>query len=85
MSDPDPDIARLQEHCRQLREHYDSVQIFCTREDTDPVKGGRLGTSRFHSGSGDFYARWGYTKLWVEGELEGIRQQVRDSMKEEHE
>jgi pimeloyl-CoA synthetase len=46
-------------HAAQLAEHFDSVQIICTR--FDPQEG----TTPYAAGEGNGYARIASTKEWV--------------------
>jgi len=63
----DEDVARVRKHVDELREHFDSVQIFCTRYEGDE------GTTNVHMGSGDFFARIGHVKDWIIAEDEEVR------------
>jgi hypothetical protein len=55
----DKDLNIVDQHVFALMEHFDTVQIFCTRHD------GREGTVSCRSGAGDWYARYGHISLWV--------------------
>lgn len=54
----DPDIERIEEAMDLLREHFDTVQVFCTRQDPD-------GTVNLKIGVGNWFARYGQIKDWV--------------------
>jgi len=66
----DRDIKLLKDACEILRQHFDTVQILCTRYESDLI-----GTFRVHWGSGNFYARYGNARLWCDSE------QIDDSKK----
>lgn len=55
-------LELVKTHVAQLAEHFDSVQIFCTK--VNPVEGQR-GTASVTYGAGDQYARMGVTDLWL--------------------
>lgn len=50
--------AILRKHCAQLSEHFDTVQIFVTRQE-----GADTGCSAY--GTGNWFARFGQVKLWA--------------------
>lgn len=54
--------AIVEKAINQLREHFDTVQIFCTRDYGQS-------TESFERGSGNFYARLGLAKVWVDCEV----------------
>ncbi len=60
----DEDIERLDKALTALREHFDTVHIFATRETDD----GEGHTWAFQKGSGNYYARYGQIKLWTNRE-----------------
>lgn len=70
--DGDRDMAMLGKHISSLSEHFDSVQIFCTRLTPD---GGTITTSK---GSGNWYARYGQIKEWCIKQDETTREEVRN-------
>lgn len=45
----------------EMAEHFDSVQVFVTLHE-----GGEENTSSYETGRGNFYARLGQIKEWVE-------------------
>lgn len=55
------DNAVLQKHMTLLREHFDSVQIFVTRDE-----GTKGGTVAVRAGCGDIFARYGIARFWVD-------------------
>lgn len=65
MSDPqtirDEDMKRIQAALDLLSEHFDTVQVFCTRHEA-----GRLeGTVTADMGTGNWYARYGQVRAWL--------------------
>ena len=60
--DEDKDLVIVKQHTAALREHFDSVQIFCTRHE------GTQGTTRVSYGTGDWFARYGVVKLWSDAQ-----------------
>ena len=58
------EVQRLLEaSAARLMEHCDSVQIFVTKHD-----GGAETTESYHWGLGNWYARYGMVREWVEKE-----------------
>ncbi len=51
----------VQSHVAQLSEHFDNVQIFCTKTIED-------GTINIQYGSGNWFARYGHIKWWLHQE-----------------
>lgn len=65
MSDAeDRDLAVVRQHVATLAEHFDTVQIFCTRHD----QAGEGGTVNVNWGAGNFFARYGHVRMWVDAE-----------------
>ena len=60
LTQSDKDMAVIQHHAEILRAHFDSVQIFVTRQNDKEKK-----TVCADTGSGDWYARYGFIKTWV--------------------
>lgn len=56
----DEDQKALREAVVSLRQRFDTVQVFVTRVEPDG------NTMRGIDGSGDFFARFGLSKLWVD-------------------
>jgi len=63
----------LNEHARQLGEHFDSVQIFASRHESG-IHGATL---NFAAGEGNFYAAVGQVRLWLVMREEEARVDVR--------
>lgn len=57
----DRDLQMVRAHVNQLKEHFESVQIFCTKPALD-VEGG---TVSINVGAGDWFARYGKAREWV--------------------
>lgn len=55
-------LKRVQDHAAALAEHFDSVQIICTRY------AGPDGTTIVSNGAGNFYTRYGSVTAWVKQE-----------------
>ncbi len=51
----------MHEKVKELAKYFDSVQIFCTKHESD-----KIGTSHLTECSGNYFARYGQIKLWVE-------------------
>lgn len=62
------DLEMLGKVSAMLMDRFDSVQIFTTRH-----SGSTQGTTQFHWGNGNWYARYGHVKAWVEDEDEKLR------------
>lgn len=60
MSEADADFQMVREHVNALAEHFDSVQIFCTRHE-----GSMDATVNVHLGSGNWFARYGFVQNWL--------------------
>ena len=64
MSEPEADLKALKElvdrHAHQLAEHFDSVQIFVTRQHGEVAS-----TGSYETGVGNFYARFGQVREWL--------------------
>lgn len=56
----DHDVDILKKHVAQLMEHFDTVQIFCTRHSPELD-----GTVRVQWGGGNYYARYGQVNRWI--------------------
>ena len=63
LSQEEKDMAIIQHHADILRGHFDSVQIFATRQDDK-----KKITSNVSTGSGNWYARYGYIRCWLLGQ-----------------
>lgn len=60
--------AIVRQHIDQLAEHFDTVQVFVTRV----TQGGEY-TVRIDTGTGNWFARYGQIRQWVEMEDEEAR------------
>ena len=67
-----PDIDKV---LMELGEHWDTVQIFCTRHEA----GEHAGTVHRAQGIGNYYARYGQVKQWVDLQDEGTRREFEES------
>jgi hypothetical protein len=59
----------------QLGEHFDTVQIFVTRHES----GEKGGTLHNQSGVGNWYARYGQVREWVNQQEEVGRRDIEES------
>lgn len=73
--DEDQDVAIVRSHAVQLSEHFDTVQILCTRTSGDVD-----GTVNVSWGEGNFFARYGQVREWIvkQDERTRIMQRRRD-------
>jgi hypothetical protein len=84
--DNEPEIKSMNVMLDALREHWDNVQVFCSRIDPDPKKEDDAGsTQRLIMGRGNYYARIGQVKEWVTTEDQKTREEARDKYREENE
>lgn len=60
-SQPEQDLERLKKACEVLGEHFDTVQVFCTRHEP----GEHDGTLTMAWGAGNFYTRYGQIAEWI--------------------
>lgn len=51
----------MREKVKELSKYFDSVQIFCTRHESD-----KIGTIHLTECSGNFFTRFGQIKLWLD-------------------
>lgn len=58
------DMKLLENHANQLMEHFDTVQIFATRN--CPSEGG---TVDCQMGKGNWFARYGQIGLWLDRQI----------------
>lgn len=78
MSDQkDIDMERLKKAVAELAEHFDTVQIFTTRE-SDHLDDGGEGTVNANYGAGNWFARYGQVRNWLVKSEEEIRLEARD-------
>lgn len=68
----DEDLARLQQACESLGEHFDSIQIFATIHDPDRGNGG---TTNASWGSGNWFARKGQIEEWLGMDLKAMNEE----------
>lgn len=68
----DSDMEILGEFKAKLLEHFDTVQIFVTRE-----KGEDSSTVNAHCGGGNWFARYGQVRNWMVQADEETREKVR--------
>ena len=66
-------VKMLDEHCHRLMEHFDSVQIFVTRNEEARMDG----TFLVNRGAGNWLCRYGQIREWLIFEEEKIRQAAR--------
>lgn len=66
------DIERAKSACLQLGEHFDTVQIFCTRHE----QGEECGTVNVAYGVGNWFARRGQVGEWILKEEQSTREAV---------
>lgn len=62
MSTYPEDLALAQQHLDALGEHFDTVQIFCSRHEAGESEGGTINVT---VGSGNTFARYGQISLWI--------------------
>lgn len=72
------DMQRIEKALEVLSEHFDTVQIFCTRYDS----GEENGTVNISRGVSHWFARYGQVCDWVHRCNEEIRIEARESMRE---
>lgn len=65
----------VERHVSDLMEHFDSVQIFATLPQSDPLESA---FSALRCGAGNWYARYGNVCEWVEQQKERARIQEHD-------
>ena len=69
----DADESLVEKTARELGEHFDTVQIFCTRHDS----GSEGGTIHVTKGVGNYFARYGQCREWLVKEEEETRVRAR--------
>lgn len=62
------DLKMVRQHLDQLGEHFDAVQIFCTRYNPNKVEGCDEdgSTTRVNIGTGNWFTRYGHVMYWLE-------------------
>jgi hypothetical protein len=68
----DKDLELVKQAAISLGEHFDSVQIFCTRHES----GEQDGTVTVKYGTGNWFARYGQIKDWVLVEEESSKSKI---------
>lgn len=66
------DMEQVEKALATLAEHFDTVQIFCTRHEAAK----RDGTLNLSMGRGNWFARFGHVQSWIETQKEGSRNEV---------
>ena len=64
------DLKVMADHVARLEEHFDTVQIFCSRGSDDG------GTITCQLGGGNWFARYGQIRQWIVKQEEEFRQEV---------
>lgn len=57
------DMRQIKEAVGRLAVHWDTVQVFVTRNDPDAD-----GTVNAHWGFGNWFARYGHIRMWLRAE-----------------
>lgn len=60
MNEEDSEQKLIEDHVNRLMEHFDTVQIFVSRQDTEENV-----THSRDSGAGHWYARYGQVNEWI--------------------
>ena len=74
---PEIGVEMVKKYTMLLMEHFDSVQIFCTR-----FNSAEQNTTKLCLGDGNFYARFGQVSEWIEQEKEQSRINARERNEE---
>jgi hypothetical protein len=69
---PDEKLEIVKRHTAALMEHFDSVQIFATKNDEAEET-----TQAFNHGNGNWYARYGQIQEWMTQQSERAAIQIR--------
>ena len=72
----DAELARIRKHVDEMGEHWENVQVFCSRFEGDD-------TQILHLGKGNLHARVGQVAAWVIREEEKEREEIRREMRNE--
>lgn len=70
------EMDRIAMHADQLAEHYDSVQIFVTRNSDNEKEDD--GTVNINFGRGNWFTRFGQVQHWMLKADENARMEARD-------
>ncbi len=68
----DADLKLVLDAVKTLREHFDSVQIFCSRYEF-----AEEGTTHIARGEGNWFARYGQVRDWLVTEDEQTKEKIR--------
>ena len=74
MHTTDDDEKIINSALDMLVEHFDTVQIFCSRHEANKENG----TVGFQAGRGNMYAREGQIKSWLTKHKERLKEEVRN-------
>jgi len=77
-ADAEKDLEMLRKSAEALGEHWDSVQIFCTRHES----GAKDGTVNVKYGLGNWFSRYGQIREWLIASEEDTRVSVRKNRDE---
>lgn len=80
MSTEENQQALLEKFVQQLIEHFDSVQIFVTIQESE---GTDMATLQLNSGAGNWYARFGQVHEWLISHKHRIRLHVEQQLKDQ--
>lgn len=75
------DIQKVKEAVAVLIEHFDAVQVFCTRDESGELDG----TVNIVWGGGNWFARYGHVKHWIAQEERRAGIEVEDEEGDEGE
>lgn len=67
------DMARVDQALDLLREHFDTIQIFVSRNESGELDG----TVTVHKGVGNWFARFGQVRAWMIKEEQSLRLEVK--------
>jgi hypothetical protein len=62
------DLEMVRKHLEALSEHFDTVQIFCTRYNPNRIEEAdeEGTTTRLQVGQGNWFARYGQVRYWLQ-------------------
>jgi len=78
----DHDMELISAALERLGEHFDSVQIFASRQEVD---GGDQSIVNIYSGCGNWFARYGQVTNWLTTEDERTKTRVRNEIFDDEE
>lgn len=67
------DLERIKRSVATLGEFFDTVQVFCTKSIGEDAGN----TTSFHTGSGNWFARYGQVREWLIKKDEQAREEAR--------